>query len=300
MQLHPAREPWLTEALKEIGPRWHEDIRAAGDRVKALYQPLLAVAPREGVVVHRDLSYGPDPRQVVDVYRPDGARDAPVVMFVHGGAFVRGERNISDDMYGNVLRWFARHGYVGVNVEYRLAPQSVYPGGAEDVAWACRWVESQIASYGGSPTRVHLIGHSAGGTHVAACLSDPVLAASRPSVSSAVLISARLRADALAANPNASAVQAYFGSDETLYGERSPVSHVRHMTAPVLIVNAEYENPLLDRYGLEYALALACAKARAPLHIAMMDHNHVSIVAHFNTSEQWLGERIIDFFERSR
>jgi acetyl esterase len=293
------REVELTSALREIGPVWHRDIRAAGDRVKALYQPLLAAASHQGVTVRRDLAYGPDPRQVVDVYRPDGANHAPVVVFVHGGAFVRGDRNISGQMYANVLVWFARHGFVGVNVEYRLAPQARYPSGSEDVAAAVAWVHRNIAGFGGNPRKTLLIGHSAGGTHAAACLSDPVCAGREPEVRAAVLISARLRADALPANPNAAGVQAYYGIDESLYNERSPVTHASRLSLPVLLVNAEYENPLLDRYGLEYASQLAQARNRAPIHLTLMDHNHVSVVAHFNTREEWLGQQIIEFFERS-
>lgn len=290
----------LTDALRRIGPRWHEDIRTAGDQVKALYLPQLAAAPRDGITVIRDVAYGADPRHVLDIYRPAAARSAPVVAFVHGGAFIRGERNINDQMYANVLLWFARRGFVGVNIEYRLAPQAVYPSGAEDVASACHWLGANISQYGGRAERLLLIGHSAGGTHVATALSDPLLAGRAPGVLAAVLISARLRADALATNPNAAGVQAYFGTDETLYADRSPVKFVQRLRSPVLVINAEYENPWLDLYGLEYATAVAAGQGRAPVHLTCMDHNHVSIMAHFNTEEEWLGEQIIDFFERIR
>jgi len=297
---HSPRQTALTEALRSIGPRWREDIRAAGDQVKALYHPYLAEAPRTGITIIRDTAYGRDPRQVVDVYGPQQARAAPVVAFVHGGAFVRGERNINDQMYGNVLIWFARQGFVGVNIEYRLAPQTIYPGGAEDVASACRWIHTNIAQHGGDPEQVFLIGHSAGGTHVAAALTDPRLAGQEPQVSAAVVVSARLQADALPANPNAAGVQAYFGVDESLYAERSPLAFAHRLRVPTLIVNAEYENPLLDGYGLAYAAAVAQAQGRAPIHLTCMDHNHVSVIAHFNTREEWLGRQIIDFFLRSR
>lgn len=67
--------------------------------------------------------------------------------------------------------------------------------------------------------------------------------------------------------------------------------------APSLLVNAEYENPLLDRYGLEYALALTQARGRAPVHITLPDHNHMSIVTHFNTAEETLGRYILEFID---
>lgn len=292
----------LTARLREIGPRYQRDIRSAGDETRALYLPLLEAAPKDGVTVARDLAYGPHPRQVLDVYRPAGAHGAPVVAFVHGGAFVRGAKDINAGMYANVLTWFARHGVVGVNVEYRLASDAPYPGGAADIAQACRWIASSIGDYGGDGGRLCVLGHSAGGTHVAtlACDPDPAVRA-LPALAArcVVLVSARLRADVLPVNPNAEGVRAYFGDDASLYDARSPAVHAARLDVPVLVVNAQYENPLLDLYGLEFALALARDRGVAPLHVTMADHNHVSIMAHFNTQEQWLGEEILSFFERA-
>jgi len=294
-----ARPAYVTERLREIGPRWQGNIRAAGDETKDLYLPLLRAASWEGAEVLRDLSYGPSPRQVLDIHRPAGANRAPVIVFVHGGAFMRGDKTINDQMYGNVLTWFAERGCVGVNVEYRLAPEAPYPGGSVDLGLACRWLEQHVAEFGGDPRRVCLLGHSAGGTHVASLLCDPrpELAALSPGVACAVLVSARLRADVLPANPNAPGVRAYYGEDAAAYEACSPVSHAARIRQPVFVANAQFENPLLDLYGLEFAWALARARGTAPLHVTLADHNHVSMMAHFNSGEHWLGEQILDFFE---
>ncbi|MBO1114560.1 alpha/beta hydrolase [Bordetella petrii] len=294
-----ARPEPLTRRLREIGARWQQDIRAAGDETKALYLPLLAQAPKSGVEAVRDLAYGDDPRQTLDAYRPAGARNAPVVVFVHGGAFIRGAKNINAEMYANVATWFARHGCVGINMEYRLAQQAPYPGGAADVALACRWLARHVGALGGDAGRICLVGHSAGGTHVATWACDPLCGLPPINVRCAVLVSARLKADVLPANPNAPGVAAYFGPDPACHGPRSPLAHAARAPLPVLVANAEFENPLLDLYGLEFALALGRARGAAPLHIALPDHNHVSIMAHFNTPEQWLGEQVLAFFERS-
>ncbi|MBS0344697.1 MAG: alpha/beta hydrolase, partial [Proteobacteria bacterium] len=200
----PSRRPdELTRALREIGPAWAADIRTAGDRTKALYLPHLAAAPHGGIEEQRDIAYGTHPRQVLDIYRPRGASGAPVIAFVHGGAFVRGGKDINTEMYGNVLRWFARHGCVGINIEYRLAPDAPYPNGALDVALACRWIERNVAGHGGDASRLCLVGHSAGGTHVASYACDPALDACERLPRGLVLISARLRADVRPENPNA-------------------------------------------------------------------------------------------------
>lgn len=299
MQTTLLREPALTAQLRALGLAWQSDIRDAGDRTKALYAPLLAAAPKDGVSTIKNLHYGPDERQVLDIYRPEKTAETPVpvFVFVHGGAFLRGAKDINGEMYGNVLTWFARQGCVGVNVEYRLAPGAAYPGGAQDVALACDWIAANIGDWGGDARRICLIGHSAGGTHAASYACDPALGLA-PRVQALVLVSARLRADVRADNPNAAGVRAYFGEDSALYGALSPVAHAAHLRLPVMVVNAEFENPWLDVYGLEFAHAVGMARGAAPLHLTVADHNHVSIMAHFNTQEQWLGEQMLQFCAR--
>jgi len=265
------------------------------------YAALLAGVANEGVAVTRDLAYGAHPRQVLDVFRPAGARGAPVIAFVHGGAFVRGDKRVRPQIYDNVLHYFARRGLVGVNVEYRLAPDAAFPEGARDVAQAVAWIEREIGAYGGDPRRIFLFGHSAGGTHVATYAFDRTAIPGRSAgVAGAILASARVRADTLPDNPNAEAVRAYFGADASLYDARSPVSHANDAELPVLIAIAEYENPYLDVYGAELLHALSRARKRAPRFVRLTRHNHISLVAHFNTGEEILGREILDFIDRGR
>lgn len=287
----------LRTLMAEVGPVWGRDLPGHSQRVKDAYAPLLARAPKEGVRVARDLAYGAQARQVLDVFSPEGARHAPVAVFVHGGAFVRGAKCVSTELYDNVPYWFARQGFVGVNVEYRLASEAPYPGGARDVAAAMAWLHGHVAAFGGDPARMLLIGHSAGGTHVAGHAFDPAAQAPACHARAVVLISARLRADVSPANPNAAGVRAYFGDDAALYEARSPVAFADRSALPVLVVTAEFENPLLDVYGLEFAHRLAAARGHAPRFLQMRGHNHMSIVAHFNSGEETLGREILDFLD---
>jgi acetyl esterase/lipase len=291
--------PSLQQAMAEIGPIWASNIQKHSDLTKKAYAPLLAAAPKDGITVSRDVAYGAHPRQVLDIFRPADCHNAPVAIFVHGGAFIRGDKRTSDEIYDNVLYWFARQGYLGINVEYRLAPESPYPGGADDLALAMDWLHANVQHHGGDPARLFLIGHSAGGTHVASYAYDPALGYRGRHAAAIVLISARLRADQLPENPNTPGVKAYFGDDPTLYDARSPVSHAGG-NLPVFIVNAEFENPLLDMYGLEMAHRLSTKRRRAARYLRLTRHNHMSIVAHFNTEEEILGREILDFFETLR
>ncbi len=286
------------QCMAEIGPIWGHDIQKHRGLVVDAYTPLHQKVSKAGISVARDVPYGSHARHVMDLFKPDGAKDAPVVVFVHGGAFVRGNKSDNDEIYSNVLYYFARHGYVGINFEYRNAPESKYPGAAEDIRDMLAWVRTQIVGYGGNPKRIFLIGHSAGGTHVGTYVFDPVMARrDDDGVVGVVLISARLRADAAPSNPNAAAVKAYFGDDVSLFEQRSAIAHAANSTLPVLLAIAEFENPLLDGYGAEMFQALRNARARAPRFVQLMGHNHTSIVAHINTEEDTLGSEIRAFME---
>lgn len=302
-------------ALDRIGPIWGSDIQKHRDIVLAAYDPILAKAPKGGVTITRNHAYGSHPRQVLDLYQPaqpnpstpatkatkaTKAKPAPVVIFMHGGAFVRGDKQASSEVYDNVLIWCARHGYVGVNLEFRLAPEAAYPAGADDLAASIAWVKANIARFGGDGQTIFVIGHSAGGTHVGTYAYDPAAGYLGRDLAGIVLISARLRADVLAENPNAAAVRAYFGNDENLYEARSPITHAAASQLPVFIANAEFENPLLDLYGLECAHRIAVARRRAPRFMWLPRHNHVSIVAHINSGEDLLGNALLEFFEMRR
>lgn len=288
----------LQNLMATIGPVWGQDIPKHRDLVWAAFDPLLRAAPKTRARVTRDLSYGPHPRHVLDLYRPAGVEGAaPIVVFVHGGAFIRGNKNATEEGYGNVLTWFARQGYLGINMEYRLATDAPYPGGAEDVARVIAWIQEHAGAHGGDPERIFLVGHSAGGTHVATYAYDPALKHFGRGAKGIVLVSPRLRADVLPENPNAAGVRAYFGPDETKYDALSPVTHGHLSAMPTFIVVAEYENPLIDVYGAELFYRMSLAQRRAIRFLRLTRHNHISIVAHFNTSEEILGREMLDFFE---
>lgn len=292
--------------MARIGPVWGRDIRHHAQIVFDAYAPLLQGAPRDGVEPMTGLGYGDHPRQVLDLYRPRGvsegqvAQGLPVVMFVHGGAFVLGDRNLTTDLYANVPTWFARMGCIGVNVEYRLAPEAAFPSGARDVGLAVDWVIEHIGDLGGDPSRVFLVGHSAGGAHVASYVFD---AAARgrpaPRVAGQILIGARVRADVRPENPNAAGVRAYFGDDVARYAARSPITHAAGSRVPTMIVVAEFENPLLDVYAAELFQEMKKSPAGALRFVRLDRHNHASIIAHFNTGEEVLGRDILDFMRQA-
>jgi len=296
----PAIPAALHDLMKQVGPIWRNDVPGHVRQMAEGFSAVLAHAPKEGVVRTNDLAYGAHPRQCLDLFQPgrdmETAGAAPLLMFLHGGAFVDGERNRSDEFYANILYFFARHGVLGVNLEYRRAPEFVYPSGAEDVALAVAWARANAARHGGDAQRIFLMAHSAGAAHAAGYAYDRRRQpASGPGIAGLIVISGRVRADNLAENPNARKVEAYYGSDASLFEERSPVAHVDAGSVPTFVAFAEYENPLIDLYCTELAYRLATAQRRAPPLLRLRGHNHTSIVAHFNTAEDFLGREILDF-----
>ena len=296
--------------LAEIGPRWADSVAANVRAVVGRYSPLLAQAPKAGVEVRRDIAYGAHPRQRLDVFAKPITATAtatatagrrPVIVFVHGGAFVDGERNRSDEVYSNVLYYFARHDIVGINIEYRLAPEHPYPAATEDVALALQWAVRHAAEFGGDPDSIFLMGHSAGAAHVGSYgLDRRFLDEAHRHVAGLVIISGRVRADNSSENPNARKVEAYYGTDVSRYEDRSPVSHVSADSPPAFIAFAEYENPLIDLYCLELAYRIAQATRHAPALMRLPCHNHTSIIAHMNTAEDRLGAAIRAFVAEHR
>jgi para-nitrobenzyl esterase len=130
----------------------------------------------------------------VNVWAPVGAADAPVVLWLHGGALERGAA--AQTIYDGTT--FARDGIVFVSANYRLGVEgfSVLDDvprnlGLRDAAAALRWVSDEIHAFGGDPARITLMGESAGGALVAALLSEP---RSRALVAGAIIQSGPLEA----------------------------------------------------------------------------------------------------------
>ena len=122
---------------------------------------LNVVASTAGLSVTTDQRYGPDPRNVLDVYRPEGSKadaSAPMLLFIHGGSWTNGSKND----YKFVGESFARAGYVTAVMNYRLAPVHRYPAYIQDAAQALKYLREHAAELGGNPGELYVMGHSAG------------------------------------------------------------------------------------------------------------------------------------------
>jgi acetyl esterase/lipase len=139
------------------------------DRFSSWWRTLLQVPfhPRR-MLIARNVAYGPAERHRLDIWRmPETAPGAPVILYVHGGAWVIGDKR---EQGRPMLHELVARGWVAVTMNYRLAPKFPWPAQIEDVTRALGWVKAHIAEHGGDPSRVAIAGGSAGG-HLAALLA---------------------------------------------------------------------------------------------------------------------------------
>ncbi|HEV3492507.1 MAG TPA: alpha/beta hydrolase [Reyranella sp.] len=122
---------------------------------------LNATVPRKGYALEPDIAYGPDPRQKLDLYRPDTPRaDGKAVIFFYGGSWDSGRK--SDYLF--VAQALCASGYIVVIPDYRIYPEVRFPAFVEDGAQAVRWASDRVGS-----GRLFVMGHSAG-AHIALML----------------------------------------------------------------------------------------------------------------------------------
>jgi triacylglycerol lipase len=277
--------------LRHLGPRFDPQILG---RTRELYRTAVAAMPwadRAGVF---DLSYGPAERHRLDLY-PSDRPGAPVLLFLHGGGFVGGDKRSDETFYGNVGRYFATNGFLTLVANYRLAPMSMWPSGQDDVAAIRRWIDDHAAQYGGDPARVVIVGQSAGAAHAASYVFDPRSEGRRDSSIRAVaLLSGFYRAKP----PMPDGPRFYFGDDQSAWADRSPAAHVTVTHPPLLLTVAEFDPAPIADQTLDLATALNAADGRAPQLIWFAGHNHVSTVHSVGIGSDTVGRALCEFAKR--
>jgi triacylglycerol lipase len=270
-------------------------------KTAALYAPLQEKEPYQGVKVERDVKYGAADRNLLDTFVPDVAeKSRPVLIFVHGGAFVGGNKRTAPDspFYDNIMLWAAKNGFVGVNVTYRLAPLAPWPAGAEDLASAVQWVKDNLGERGGNPARIYLMGHSAGAVHVASYVSHPEFHKVKGGgLAGAIMVSGIYD---LTATPLADPERAYFGNDPARYAERSSLSGLATTDIPLMLAAAELDPPgfVLQFDQLKqatYNRVRGCART-----FLLPQHSHMSEVYSINTADTRLTDEILDFVKTGK
>ncbi len=242
----------------------------------------------------------------LDLYAPKGARNAPVVLYVHGGSWSAGDKRT----VAHLPEFFVREGWVLGSVNYRLAPQAQHPAMIQDVAAAVAWVHDNIARYGGDPNQIFLIGHSAG-AHLAALLGtdtrrladlgkpQSILRAVVPFDTAALDVRPLAAADPRPTSPYRIA----FGNDPAVWADASPIVHVGPGKGlpPFMVIAANGPGYASKKRGIDdFAAALRAAGTRAEVVDTSSFREHQSLMTEFGAPGDPVSRHVLEFLEGIR
>jgi acetyl esterase/lipase len=275
-------DPEIAVALAAMGARLDGAlVQQTGALFSALQDQRL---PLNGVRLD-DVSYGSDARQTLDICTP-GTANAPIVLFVPGGGFVGGDKA----EYRHVSAFLARQGFVGVAMNYRLAPSYQWPTGGADVAAALDWLAAHGGEHGADTSRLFVVAHSAGACHASTMLFHP---SARPAcigqVRAAVLISGIYQ---MQVDCPLKGAALYFGEDQALYPDRSSTSHVATNRTPVMVALAEYDPALFVNSALALTDVLTRRDGSSPPFTWLKGHNHLSSVLGLGSKNDEFGPAV--------
>jgi acetyl esterase/lipase len=257
--------------------------------------------PRPAAVkVVKDVAYydgaGNDPiKHKLDLFLPEGRKDFPVVLFVHGGAWLHGDKNFLG-FYSALGRSLARQG-IGVAVtNYRLSPGVKHPEHVKDVARAFAWVHKNAGKYGGRADRLFVCGHSAGGHLVALLATDESylrgVGLSTNNVRGVIPISGVYNV------PNGF-LPMVFGTGKDAGKKASPITFARAGLPPFLILWADEDFPSCGRAPSEaFAKALRDKGNKAVQGVEVKENNHYSIIVNAKSPESSIGKAIVGFIRK--
>ena len=276
----------IARRVRAFGARFDSEINAA---TRELYKPHLDLAKAGDERL--DIAYGGHARQRLDVYRPQGVPRGTVA-FVHGGGFIGGDKNSDGVFYVNVGRWLTRNGWTCVIPNYRLAPEETWPAGARDLAAVMQWVHGSTRDLAPEGAPVVVWGQSAGASHVASWLFDAVARGGGTAEASAVMFMSGFYQ---AAAPLVGGPKVYFGADESLYAQRSPLTHVAEVKMPLWLSVAELDPGAIAQHTYALARTVTVANGLSPDFYLFRGHNHVSTVQSLGSPQADVAAEVLRF-----
>jgi acetyl esterase/lipase len=260
-------------------------LRVAAERSAARWNPFAFAHP--DVAVARDIAYASEAgrRQQLDVYTPrDGAKDAPVLLQIHGGAWVIGDKG---QQALPLLTHLAARGWVCVAANYRLSPKATFPDQLVDLKRAIAWIRAHAAEYGGDPRFLAVTGGSAGG-HLAAMVAltandpeyQPGFEDADTSVSACVpFYGVYDFADRLGLDRSGGhqrflerfVMKKSLTSDRAAWERASPLSHVRADAPPFFVLHGALDS-LVPAASARHFVESLRAVSQAPVCYAELPH----------------------------
>ncbi len=251
------------------------DTAATGALFASMHKPVPA-----DIKIARDISYGADPLQKLDIFTDGKGAGKPILLYVHGGGFTGGDKHAKDFFASdNIMEWAVKNGMVAAQTNYRLAPQNKYPDASNDVAAALKYVRDHARDYGGDPSKIFLWGHSAGASLVGIYVAHPQFhIAQDGGLVGAIMTSGGY--EFKTASP-------YLGDDPKELAERSSVEGLKKTAIPLFFTRAEWDPPGQMQQG-DMITKTLCDIGKCPAFKLMMGHNHMSQTYSVNTAETQL------------
>jgi acetyl esterase/lipase len=230
----------------------------------------------------------------LDLYLPIGLKDFPVLFFVHGGAWVSGDKDFFG-MYAVLANLYARQGIGVVVTNYRLSPAVQHPEHIRDVARAFAWTVKNIGKHGGRADRLFVCGHSAGGHLVALLTTDETYLKEQGlttrAICAAIPISGVYRIPELF-------LDKVFGTDGEAKKKASPIVHARKGLPPFLILYADKDLPTCGKIPSEAFCKALTAKGTEAKTIECTDSDHIRIIISAGLANNKVSRAILDYIRQ--
>ena len=300
-----------TVAHAQVPPQIAKQLVAIGrgvctEQTAQLYQPLHSGPPYKGVTIARDISFGSDPKNVIDVFAPEqGGGSRPVLIYVPGGP---GNKRLgvpnNDVFYDNIPLWAVKNGMVGVLMQRR--PGNAWDDPAKDVAKVVQWVNQNVARYKGDPGRAFLWAQSAGNVPTGTYVGHPELYGPKGVGLKGVIFMSPATFNILPAvaprtgpNPPCAPVAGSGPStaqapaagaapstppDAATQLSRSNLPGLVDAKVPFLISTAELDPPSIIAFA-ETLKDQLCKAGHCPTYVVFKDHSHISEVMSPNTAD---------------
>ncbi len=270
-------------ALVLVGPRRAAAAEPAADDKLCEVETTRDVTYCDGDDADKD-------KHKLDLYMPKGKKDFPVVMFVHGGGWIFGDRNFFG-VYENIGKMFARHGIGAVVISYRLSPHVMHPEHIKDVAAAFAWTHKHIGDYGGRADQLFVCGQSAGGHLVALLGTDE-------SYLQAEGLSLKDVKGVMPVSGVYELLDGYFnevfGKDPEKRKQAWPRTHVHEGCPPFFIAYGDKDYPFCDVASEDFCKALKDKKVSAET-MKFKDHTHFDEVVKMGMDDDPMAQALCKF-----
>ena len=251
---------------------------------------------------HSDIFYTgkEDSLQSLDVYWKPGAKNARVLVFVHGGGWLSEDKKL----YREMASYLADNGVTVVVVNYRLSPAVKFPSHAEDVAAAVYWTYMFINKYNGDKQNIYLMGHSAGAHLITLILCDKKYLEkykmAPKDIAGAVTINGVFEIKTQEGGATKKFLGMVFGDDETVWQEASCKNHInqksKNSVPQFLISWSKKDDPLIVNENKN--IIAEFKKAEMDFRTFLFDgNNHYAFKNDLKNNESAFFEKLMQFME---